>query len=71
MYTCIHIYTYIASLCCPHSRRSTQSQVKSASVKDAANITDSRSDTVLSVKCPVWKDQSCRDSWFDEDRSEQ
>ena len=45
-----------------HARRSTQSQIRSASVEDAATITDSRSDTVLSFKCPVWRDQSCRDS---------
>ena len=53
---------FVAGLCCPHARRSTQSQIRSASVKDAATISDSRTDTVLSFKCPVWKDQSCRDS---------
>ena len=37
---------FFAGLCCPHCEGRTKSQVRSASVKDAATITDSRSATV-------------------------
>ena len=45
---CIHliyIYIYVAGLCSHHARRSTQSQIRSASVRDAVTIADLRYDT--------------------------